>query len=148
MTPSEVADLLSLSSELDRYATADKMTRERVVAWTAVIGSEAPQMTFDEAQQIVIRYYGTAGESLTVYALIDLWKQSRRMAPHQIAADVRSAKARGLIGRDWDTRTALPADVAGRLAAARDEERQAAPGEVDSGPSKLRLEVGKRVPRE
>ena len=49
VTPSEVADLLSLSVELDRYATADKMTKEKVVAWAAVLAAEAPSMSFDEA---------------------------------------------------------------------------------------------------
>lgn len=136
MTPSEVADLLSLSVELDRYATAEKMTREKVVAWAAVLASEAPTMTFDEAQAATIRYYGNAGESLTVFALIDAWKQDRRMLPHQIAADVRSAKARGLIG-SHDPRVPLPADVAERLAAARAADRDSAPVELDGGSWRL-----------
>lgn len=145
MTPSEVAALLSLSAELDRYATADKTTKEKVVAWTAVIASEAPGMTFDEARQVAISYYGTAGESLTVYALIDLWKRGKRLAPHQIAADVRSAKARGLVDRSWDPFTPLPSVVAGKLAAARADAQDAAPAELESGPGPMLLEVGRRV---
>ena len=141
MTPSEVADLLSLSVELDRYATADKMTREKVVAWAAVLASEAPAMTFDEAQAATIRYYGTAGESLTVFALIDAWKLGKRMLPHQIAADVRSAKARGLIG-DHDPRVPLPAEVAARLAAARANDREVAPAEIEGGSWELPKQIG------
>ncbi len=147
MTPSEVADLLSLSVELDRYATADKMTKEKVVAWAAVLNAEAPSMSFSEAQQCVIRYYGTEGESLTVYALIDLWKQGRRLLPHQIAADLRSAKARGLIEKGWPESKVLPWEVRDKLAAARAADREAAAQHEVEGAteSPLQLEVGRRV---
>lgn len=147
MTPSEVADLLSLSVELDRYATADKMTKEKVVAWAAVLNAEAPGMSFGEAQQCVIRYYGTEGESLTVYALIDLWKQGRRLLPHQIAADVRSAKARGLIDPAYSHKLPLPVEVAERLAAARAADRSSAVelSELEAGSGSFQLEVGRRL---
>lgn len=144
MTPSEVADLLSLSVELDRYATADKMTKEKVVAWTAVLNTEAPGMSFGEAQQCVIRYYGTEGESLTVYALIDVWKQGRRLLPHQVAADVRSAKARGLIAPSYSNNLPLPAEVASALAAARAQDRDTAPAEIEAGEGAFQIDVGRR----
>ncbi|MCW2287011.1 hypothetical protein EDF60_1662 [Leucobacter luti] len=146
MTPSEVADLLSLSVELDRYSTADKMTKEKVVAWAAVFGQEAPAMTFDEAQPLVIRYYGTAGESLTPFALIDLWRAEKRMMPSQIAADVRVAKRLGMVAADHWTRDPLPADVARRLAEYRAGVNAEAPA-IESGPllSPLGLDVGRRV---
>ena len=141
MTPSEVAELLSLSVELDRYMTADKATKEKVIAWAAVLGSEAPGLSFAEAQRLVIEYYGSEGESLTVFALIDLWKRDRRLLPHQVAADVRSAKARGLVSRDWPEGDALPAEVADRLSAARAGDRDVAGG-VGAAGSRLALQVG------
>lgn len=148
MTPSEVADLLSLSSELDRYSTADKMTRERVIAWAAVFASEAPAMTFSEAQPLVIRFYGSAGESLTAFALIELWKAGRRLLPHQIAADVRSAKARGLLAASWVGSDPLPTDVAERLSQARLDDQGKAP-ELSAMTDRrtLQIDVGRKVPR-
>lgn len=150
MKPSEVADLLSLSVELDRFSTADKMTPEKVVAWAAVFAQEAPGMTFAEAQPLVIKFYGTAGESLTPFALIELWKRSRRLVPAQIEADVRVAKAIGLIPADHPPRGALPASVARELSEYRQRvNRTLLPPEIGpvSNTSPLRLEVGKRVPR-
>ena len=93
----------------------------------------------------MIRYYGTAGESLTVFALIELWKQGRRLLPHQIAADVRSAKARGLLAASHDPRVPLPVEVAERLAAVRAADAEAAPGEIESGVGVFALEVGRKL---
>lgn len=128
----QVGDLLVLNATLDRFATASKQTADRLVAWHAVIKTAAPSMTFDEARTAVIEYYADAGESLTPHALIQQWKTANRLHPQQIAGDVRSARARGLISAAWDERDPLPPDVAGRLRAARvAENRQAiehAPG--------------------
>lgn len=86
------------------------------------------------------------GEYFTKGIFLDLMRKRLRLNPKAVSDDVRSAKARGLISADWDTSTAIPADVAQRLAQARAEARDIAPGEVESGPSKLRLEAGRRVP--
>lgn len=145
MTPSEVAELLSLNGELDRFATADKMTKEKVVAWTAVIAAEAPQMTFSDAQDAVIKYYGTAGESLTVYSLIETWKQGKRLTKKNIIDDVRTAKARGLISKEWDALTPLPTHIAERLRELREADRRELIEAIEAGPSPLQLEVGRRV---
>lgn len=146
MTPSEVADLLSLSVELDRYSTADKMTKEKVVAWAAVFAQEAPGMTFAEAQPLVVKFYGTAGESLTPFGLIELWKDEKRMMPAQIAADVRVAKGLGFVAATHRARDPLPADVARRLADYRAGVNASLPA-VEGGPnvSPLALDVGRRL---
>lgn len=146
MTPSEVADLLSLSVELDRYATADKMTKEKVVAWAAVFAQEAPLMTFAEAQPLVIRFYGSAGDSLTPYALIDLWKAENRMMPSQIAADVRVAKRLRIISASHPAAEPLPDGASRKLANYRAGVNAAVP-EVEAGPAGpvSALEVGRRV---
>ena len=146
MTPSEVADLLSLSVELDRYATADKMTKEKVVAWAAVFAQEAPLMDFNEAQTLVVKYYGTAGESLTPFALIELWQESKRMTRHQIEADVRVAKRLGLVPADHPSRGVLPDGVARELAEYRASVNAEVPAfELGANVSPLQLEVGRRV---
>lgn len=146
MTPSEVADLLSLSVELDRYATADKMTKEKVVAWAAVFAQEAPLMTFAEAQPLVIKFYGIAGESLTPYGLIELWRESRRMMPSQIAADVRVAKRLKLVPADHPSGAALPESVARELAEYRAGVNAEIPAiEASLDGVQLALDVGRRV---
>lgn len=140
MKPSEVADLLSLSLELDRYATADKMTKERAVAWAATIGAKAPGMTFDAAQQVVIDYYADGGDSLQVGDLIIVWRKRN-------AADVRAARGRGLIGRGHREQDALPAAVQAKLHEARAADREVAAQHAIEGAnvSPLPLEVGRRV---
>jgi len=141
MTPSEVADLLSLSVELDRYATADKMTRERVVAWAAVLAAHAPSMTFAEAQALVIDYYGLHGESLTPQRLVELWRDKKRLLPSQVAADVRTARAMGLVAAAWPTSTPVPDHVAAKLADVRSR-RQAEAVELEAGAPVLALGAG------
>lgn len=138
MKPSEVADLLSLSLELDRYATADKMTKERAVAWAATIRAKAPGMTFDAAQKVVIDYYADGGDSLQVGDLIIVWRKKN-------AADVRAARGRGLVGRDHSEYQALPPAVNEALAAARERDRVTAAEHAIEGPfsSPLSLAVGR-----
>ncbi|UOQ57215.1 hypothetical protein MUN78_16420 [Leucobacter allii] len=139
MKPSEVADLLSLSLEIDRYATADKMTKERAVAWAATIGAKAPGMTFDAAQRVVIDYYADGGDSLQVGDLIIVWRKKN-------AADVRAARSRGLIGRDHSEHQALPPAVNRALAEARERDRATAAQYAVEGSavSPLQLDVGRR----
>lgn len=119
MKLSETGDLLTLNAALDRFATASKQSADRAVAWYSVFEVGAPSMTFDDARQLVIEYYADAGESLTPYALIEAWKKSHRLLPHQVAADVRSARARRLVGEDWNEHTPLTPNLAEALRRAR-----------------------------
>lgn len=120
----QMLELIGLSAELDRYATADKLTIERAVAWSAVVRAKAPGMTFEQAQLAIIEFYGEAGESLTPLALIETWRRMHRLAPAQVAADVRSARSRGLIGAEWSESEPLPPSVAERLRNARESDRE------------------------
>ena len=122
----DVGRIIKLDAALNRYASDASVSTDRAVAWHAVLSTGAPGMTFDEAQACVVEFYAEAGESLTPYALIDLWKRSRRLLPREIAADVRSARARGLVPRDWPERDPLPPEVAERLREARAGDQQAA----------------------
>ena len=139
MKPSEVADLLVIDAGLNRYASSANQSADKAVAWSAAINVKAAAMTFEEARQLVVEHYAGSDKSLTPFALFDAWLTRHRLMPKQVAADVRSAKARGLIGRDWDPRTPLPREAAGRLAAAR-AEAQGIPA-LESGPANVRYEV-------
>lgn len=127
MTLPEVGRIIKLDVALNRYASDASVSTDRAVAWHAVLSTGAPGMTFEEAQTCVIEFYAEAGESLTPYALIDAWKRSHRLLPQQIADDVRSARARGIIGREWSEREPLPPEAAEKLrnARARDREQNA-----------------------
>lgn len=133
MKLTEVGALLVLNAELDRYATEGKQSPERAVAWHAVLEHGAPGMTFEEARQLIITYYVTAGESLTPYALVSAWKDLHRLKPSQIAADVRSAKNRGLLPKSWPKGEPLPADVAVALGRVRRAEQERMDREIEAG---------------
>ena len=140
MQASEVAELLSLASAYDNR----KVTKEAAVAWKVAIDAQLPDMTADIARQVIVEHFTTSGEYFTVKHLIDGGKRAMRRMPKQIADDVRSAKARGLIGKGHDPRVPLPADAMRRLMAARAEARESAP-EITWEESRLQIEVGKRV---
>lgn len=120
----DVGRLIKLDTALNRYASDASISTDRAVAWHAVLSTGAPGMTFEEAQTCVIEFYADAGESLTPYALIDAWKRSKRLLPQQIATDVRSARARGIIGREWSERDPLPPEAAEKLRNARARDRE------------------------
>ena len=132
MLASEVAELLTLNAALDRYVSTARISKEQAIAWTAVIETAAAGMTFDEARRLVVEHYASTENSLTPYALVEAWKRARRMTPAQIAADVRSAIARGII-TDWPESKPLDAETAGRLAAARANETPKAIEPIESG---------------
>lgn len=124
LTLPEVGRIIKLDVALNRYASDASVSTDRAVAWHAVLSTGAPGMTFEEAQTCVIEFYAEAGESLTPYALIDAWKRSHRLLPRQIADDVRSARARRLIGAEWSESEPLPPSVAERLRNARERDRE------------------------
>lgn len=141
MKPSDVADLLVLDSALNRYASASNTSAEKAVAWATVLNQFAPGMTPGEARELIVEHYGESSDSLTPSALVDAWKHRKRLLPRQIRADVRSARARGIVSADWPETRPLPDDVQARLESARASYRVA----VESGGEFLQLEVGKRV---
>lgn len=139
MQASDVAELLSLASAYDNR----NVTKEAAVGWKVAIDRELPDLSVGLAREVVVDHFATSGEYFTVKHLIDGAKARLRRLPSQVAADVRSAKARGLVGRDHDPRVPLPPDVAARLESLRAEARAVVP-EIESGPSPLQLDVGRR----
>lgn len=145
MQASEVAELLALASAYDNR----HVTKEAAVGWKIAIDSEIPDLDVGMAREVIVSHFATSGEYFAVKHLIDGAKARLRRMPSQIAADVRSAKARGLVLMTWDPRTPLTADVAAKLAEARTGDRDAAPElEATTDRTTLALDVGKRVPRE
>lgn len=142
MKASEVAELLILDAGLNRYASAGNQSREKAVAWAAALNLRAPQLGFGEARELIVEHYAGTSEPLTPYALIEAWERKHRLLPHQVAADVRSARARGMLPAGHEPREPLPAVVAEQLAAARAMERAAM--EVESLPWGTRREIGNR----
>lgn len=141
MQASEAAELLAFIAAFDNR----NVTKEAAVAWAMTVTREVPSLSLDVAREIVMDHFGSSGEYFTVGLLLDAARARLRLNAKQIADDVRSAKARGLIGAGHDDREPLPVEVAERLAAARAADREVAPRMVESGPFKVQLSVGRRV---
>lgn len=137
MQASDAAELLAFIAAFDNR----KVTKETAVAWAMAITREVPTMTVDVAREIVMDHFATSAEYFTVGLLLDGVRRRLRLTAKAIADDVRSAKARGLIG-DHDPRVPLPADVAARLAAARANDREVAPAEIEGGSWELPKQIG------
>lgn len=121
MNKLEAAQLLTIASGFDRFIVADEIT---TTAWTLALAT----VPFTVGQQAVVDHYtGKNGRrSISVRDILDAVEARGRTRQHQIDADVRSAKARGLVSRDWPMHQQLPTGVAAALAEARERDREAA----------------------
>lgn len=119
MNKTQVAQLLTVASGFDRRQV-DELT---VTAWHQV--PEIAGANYDTAVKVVIAHQTSpqAGEYFTVRHLVAGLRKSARSTVEAIEADVRSAKARGLVEQDWPRRQPLTADIAEKLTAARNRER-------------------------
>lgn len=115
MKKSELTELLRFMSTLDNRIVDE----DRVEGWFVLLHD----VDKSEAAQVVVDHYKTTRDYLTPLDILDGIKRLNRRMPKQIEADVRSARARGLIGRDWPETDPLPADVMARLTAARSSDR-------------------------
>jgi len=123
MNKAEVGVLLLLASGLDRFVQVDQVTTD---AWYKVLSSHT--VTYAQAEQACIDHYtGPDGSRpFTVAHVIAAVAASDRTAQNAIEADVRSAKARGLIEKSWPERVLLPESIRNALFTLRDAERRAA----------------------
>ena len=123
MNKAEVGVLLLLASGLDRFVQVDQVTTD---AWYKVLS--AHNVTYAQAEQACIDHYTgpDGGRPFTVAHVIAAVAVSDRTAQNAIEADVRSAKARGLIEKSWPERDMLPDDVRDALFTLRDMERRTA----------------------
>lgn len=141
-------ELKEVGMVLARIANFDNRRLDPSVArdWKMMLDRELyGRGTLDDAMEVVLDHFAQpAPPYFTVGLLVDGLRRRLRLSQRDIAVDVRSAKARGLVSKDWPRNRPLPADAAAALERARSEARAASP-ELDEGPSPLQLEVGRRV---
>ncbi|RZT66770.1 hypothetical protein [Leucobacter luti] len=152
MTAAQIGEVVALAAAGDQYMTAERMTSERVQLWMYAILTEAPEMTFDQAQCSIGHYYARVGRSMQIGDLISTWEQlaGKAQAPVELARDVRMARRFGLVPRDWHESKQLPSEVVARLDAWRADqsaEREQLNREIAAAEDgkRLRLDVGRRV---
>lgn len=116
----EITRLLTIQSGFDRRQV-DELT---VTAWHQV--PEVAAAGYEDAVKVVIAHQTApeAAEYFTVRHLVNGLKKSKRVA--DVEADVRSAKARGIIPENWPKSSPLNFRDAERLAELRERDRQEA----------------------
>lgn len=140
MQLAEVGKLLAIVKSFDNR----KLDESTAMAWKMMLDRHVPDATLEQATEVVMDWFGAENPYFEVRHLVDGLRKRLRLTPKAISADVRSAKARGLIPLTYSHKLPLPADVAARLEELRAEAREAAP-EIEYGDSVLALDVGRRV---
>lgn len=145
MQLAEVGKLLAIIRSFDNR----KLEESTAMAWKLMLDREVPEARLEDAQDVVMDWFATANPYFEVRHLCDGLKKKMRISKFSIEGDVRSAKARGLIAKDWPDRKALPWPVRDELARVRQRERVEAAelGAFDDAPnvSPLSLDTGRRV---
>lgn len=133
ITKPEVGALLLFASGLDRFVQVDRVTTD---AWFRVLADL--DVTHVQAEQACINHYTgpDASRPFTVAHVVALVTVDNRTARLAVEADVRSAKARGLVAKSWPPRELLPERVREALFNLRYFERVAAAERfaLDQGP--------------
>lgn len=118
MNKIETATALTIAAGFDNRRVDDVM----VAAWLEVLG----EYDLPTVKQAIIDHHRdpvTRHAYLNVGHVLDRVERAKRARSRDIEADVRSAKARGLVSKDWPDRQQLAPDVMERLAAAREADR-------------------------
>lgn len=121
MNKTDAAKLLAVASGFDRRQV-DELT---AAAWAMALDGYG----YVECEKAIVEHHRdpkTRTSYLTVGHVLDRVETGRRMRSSDVEADVRSAKARGLIDGEWPARKPLPQETAERLARARERDRQEA----------------------
>lgn len=136
MNKLEVGQVLTIASGFDRFIAVDRVTTE---AWFLALSG----IDFEEAKAATVAHFvgPIAKETFGVRHILNAVADSGRNTAAAIEADVRSAKARGLIEKSWPARDLLPDDVRDALFTLRDLERRTAANmleldQVDGVPSR------------
>lgn len=122
MNKKEIAQLLTVASGFDRRVV-DPVTVE---AWALV--PEFVAADYPAAVNAVVAHQTgpRKSEYLTIGHIVDALRVVQRSDAKAVEADVRSAKARGLLERSWPARDRLPDSVRDALFTLRESERRAA----------------------
>ena len=153
MTAEQMGRIIALAASNNDYMTVEKMSPERIQIWMFGILTEAPEMTYEEAQRAIGHYYARVGDSMKLKDLIECWEAQagKAQSAAELARDVRLARRFGLVDRDWHEKKQLPAEVVGKLDTWRAEqaaEREQINREIADAEDgkRLALDVGRRVP--
>jgi hypothetical protein len=117
----ETAKVLTIASGFDRRQV-DEMTVE---AWASALTG----YTFEQVQAAVVQHFrdpATRHDYLGIAHVLDRLERDTRARAADVEADVRSAKARGLIEPTHPAREPLPDDVKVLLFVARERDRETA----------------------
>jgi hypothetical protein len=120
----EVEGVLLFASGLDHFVTVDSVTSD---AWFRVLSKH--DVSYEQAMTACEDHYAgpNRGKQFTVGHIIDSAAVNNRATAELVEVDVRAAKARGLVSKDWPDRERLPSDVQAKLFAARELMRVDAP---------------------
>lgn len=145
MQLAEVGQLLAIIRSFDNR----KLEESTAMSWKLMLDREVAEARLEDATEVVLDWFARENPYFEVRHLIAGLKRMMRLSPFAIESDVRSAKARGLIDKDWPAGKAMPWPVRDLLAKARTMERVAAAelGAFDDAPnvSPLELDVGRRL---
>jgi hypothetical protein len=122
MNKTQVAQMLTIASGFDRRQV-DELT---VTAWHRV--PDVAAADYDTAVAVVVAHQTSpqAAEYFSVRHLVAGLRRVRRTSDVDVEADVRSAKARGIVPQDWPKRQPLTPEAFAALAKAREKDRQEA----------------------
>lgn len=115
MNKAEAAHLLTLAGAFDRWIIVNDGTAG---GWAYALEN----LPFELARVAVVDHYKgpNAHKAIMPADIIAAVESAARLTRPQIEADVRSAKARGLVDQSWPDAQVLPDLVRERLAAARE----------------------------
>ena len=144
MQLAEVGKLLAIIRSFDNR----KLDESTAMAWKMMLDREVPGAQLSDAQEVVMDWFSTENPYFEVRHLIDGIKKRLRLTPKQIADDVRSAIARGLLPVWASTKQPVSREIAEKLAVLREAARvESEQYQIESHTqgNPLELDVGRRV---
>lgn len=121
MNKQEAATLLALAGAFDRWIRVDDLT---ATAWEFALAD----VPFELARLAVVEHYkgANAHKAIMPADIITATEFAARLTKPQIEADVRTAKAYGLVPQSWPDRQPLGEDARRALADLREGKRREA----------------------
>ncbi len=114
----ETAQVLTIASGFDNR----QVDEVKVAAWFEVLRDA----DYDVCKAAVLDHFRGPNrhDYFQIGHVVDFLERETRSTAKSVEADVRSAKARGIVGRDWPERKPLDAGHARELLEARDRDRE------------------------
>jgi hypothetical protein len=118
MNVEEAARIITILSTADNR-TLDKPTAS---AWALFLSD----VSYSDAERAVVDLVNESREYITPKSIRDWVRQHNRQSAYEIAADVRAARARGIVSADWPDKQPLDSDARQKLSLARERDRSTA----------------------